>query len=40
MRDTFIAGIALARHATLATRKERNFNDLSVMLVNPRVDSE
>lgn len=35
MRDTFIAGIALARHATLATRNIRHFDDLSVPVVNP-----
>ena len=35
MRDTFIAGIALARRATLATRNVRHFDDLSVPLVNP-----
>jgi len=35
MRDTFIAGIALARRATLATRNLRHFDDLSVPVVNP-----
>jgi toxin FitB len=35
MRDTFIAGIALARRATLATRDARHFNDLSVTVVDP-----
>jgi len=35
MRDTFIAGIALARRATLATRNVRHFDDLSVPVVNP-----
>ena len=40
MRDTFIAGIALARRATLATRNTRHFDDLSVPVVNPWVDSE
>lgn len=38
MRDTFIAGIALARRATLATRNMRHFDDLSVPVVNPWVD--
>jgi predicted nucleic acid-binding protein len=38
MRDTFIAGIALARRATLATRNVRHFDDLSVPVVNPWVD--
>jgi len=40
MRDTFIAGIALARRATLATRNTRHFEDLSVPVVNPWADSE
>ncbi len=40
MRDTFIAGIALARRATLATRTSRHFDDLSVPVVNPWADSE
>jgi toxin FitB len=35
MRDTFIAGIALARRATIATRNTRHFDDLSVPVVNP-----
>lgn len=35
MRDTFIAGIALARRATLATRNIRHFDDLPVPVVNP-----
>lgn len=35
MRDTLIAGIALARRATLATRNVRHFDDLSVPVVNP-----
>ena len=35
MRDTFIAGIVLARRATLATRNLRHFDDLPVNLVNP-----
>lgn len=34
-RDTFIAGIALARRATLATRNVRHFKDLSVPVVDP-----
>jgi predicted nucleic acid-binding protein len=29
------AGIALAHHATLATRNTRHFEDLSVPVVNP-----
>lgn len=35
IRDTFIAGIALARRATLATRNTRHFDDSSVPVVNP-----
>jgi toxin FitB len=35
MRDTQIAGIALARHATLATRNVRHFEDLKVPVVDP-----
>ena len=35
MRDTQIAGIALARHATLATRNVRHFQDLNVPVVDP-----
>jgi toxin FitB len=38
MRDTFIAGIALARRATLATRNTRHFDDLFVPVVNPWED--
>lgn len=38
MRDTFIAGIALARRAALATRNVRHFDDLSVPVVNPWAD--
>lgn len=34
-RDTQIAGIALARRATVATRNLRHFQDLSVPVVNP-----
>ena len=35
MRDTQIAGIALARRATLATRNVRHFRDLSVTVIDP-----
>lgn len=35
MRDTQIAGIALSRRATLATRNVRHFADLNVPVVNP-----
>jgi predicted nucleic acid-binding protein len=35
MRDTQIAGIALSRHARLATRNTRHFEDLMVPIVDP-----
>jgi len=35
MRDTQIAGIALARRAALATRNVRDFHDLSVPVLDP-----
>lgn len=35
LRDTMIAGIALARRATLATRNTAHFEDISVPVVNP-----
>ena len=35
LRDTWIAGIALARQAQLATRNVRHFNDTGLSLVNP-----
>jgi hypothetical protein len=35
MRDTQIAGIALARRATLATRNVRHFRGLKVPIVDP-----
>lgn len=35
LRDTMIAGIVLACHATLATRNISHFEDLSVPVVNP-----
>ncbi|GAC1438273.1 MAG: type II toxin-antitoxin system VapC family toxin [Terriglobales bacterium] len=37
LRDTMIAGIVLARHATLATRNTTHFDDLSVPVINPWV---
>ena len=37
LRDTMIAGIALAHRATLATRNTPHFDDLSVPLINPWV---
>jgi toxin FitB len=35
LRDTMIAGIVLARHATLATRNTGHFADISTALINP-----
>ena len=35
LRDTMIAGIVLASHATLATRNVRHFDDIASSLVNP-----
>jgi toxin FitB len=35
MRDTQIAGIVIARRATLATRNVKHFADLSAEVVNP-----
>ena len=35
LRDTMIAGIALAQGATLATRNVRHFDDLRVPVVDP-----
>jgi toxin FitB len=35
LRDTMIAGIVLACHATLATRNTQHFEDLAVAVVNP-----
>jgi toxin FitB len=35
LRDTMIAGIVLARHATLATRNTAHFEDISASVVNP-----
>jgi len=35
IRDTMIAGIALAHNASLATRNTRDFEDSRVPLVNP-----
>ena len=35
LRDTMIAGIALAQRATLATRNIAHFQDTSIPLVNP-----
>ena len=35
LRDSMIAGIVLACHATLATRNISHFEDLSIPVVNP-----
>ena len=39
MRDTLIAGIALAQGATLATRNIRHFEDLPISVINPWASS-
>ncbi|MBC1262212.1 type II toxin-antitoxin system VapC family toxin [Synechococcus sp. BSF8S] len=38
LRDTLIAGIALARGAQLATRNTRHFSDTTIGLINPFPD--
>ncbi|MGA9305199.1 MAG: type II toxin-antitoxin system VapC family toxin [Candidatus Sulfotelmatobacter sp.] len=35
LRDTMIASIAIAQHATLATRNTAHFGDIDVSLVDP-----
>jgi predicted nucleic acid-binding protein len=35
VRDTMIAGIVLATHATLATRNVKHFEDIAASVVNP-----
>lgn len=35
LRDTMIAGIVLARHASLATRNVAHFNDIPATVINP-----
>lgn len=35
LRDSMIAGIALARRATIATRNVKHFEDAGIDLVNP-----
>jgi predicted nucleic acid-binding protein len=37
LRDSMIAGIALAQRATLATRNTAHFEDAAIQLVNPWV---
>ena len=39
IRDTQIAGIVLARHATLATRNVRHFTDLKISIVDPWISA-
>jgi predicted nucleic acid-binding protein len=34
-RDTMIAGIVLSRHASLATRNVRDFDDIPATVVDP-----
>ncbi len=38
LRDTMIAGIVLAQHASMATRNVAHFDDLSIPVVNPWSD--
>jgi hypothetical protein len=40
MRDTFIAGIALAKRATLATGNLKHFADLSITVTSPWAKTE
>jgi len=40
MRDTMIAGIVLANHATLATRNVAHFSDIAATVVDPWTDRE
>jgi toxin FitB len=35
LRDTMVAGIALASHATLATRNVKHFEDISSSVIDP-----
>ncbi len=35
LRDTMIAGIVLAQHATLVTRNTAHFEDTAIPLINP-----
>jgi toxin FitB len=35
LRDTMIAGVVLASHATLATRNVKHFEDIAKSVVNP-----
>jgi predicted nucleic acid-binding protein len=40
LRDTMIAGIVIARHATLATRNTAHFADSLVPIVNPWTEAQ
>jgi predicted nucleic acid-binding protein len=40
LRDTLIAGIALARRASIATRNTRHFEGLDVPVVNPWIERQ
>jgi predicted nucleic acid-binding protein len=35
LRDTMIAGIVIARHASLATRNVAHFSDIAATVINP-----
>ncbi len=35
LRDTMIAGVVLSRHATLATRNVRDFEDIGAKVIDP-----
>jgi toxin FitB len=35
LRDTMIAGVVLSRHASLATRNVRHFDDIGAAVINP-----
>ena len=39
LRDSMIAGITIARRATLATRNTRHFNDLPISVVDPWISA-
>ncbi|GJL66211.1 MAG: ribonuclease VapC [Nitrospirales bacterium] len=39
MRDTQIAGIAIAKRSSIATRNTKDFNGLSVSVINPWKES-
>jgi predicted nucleic acid-binding protein len=40
IRDTQIAGIVVARRATLATRNVRDFDDIDALVINPWADGD